>query len=98
MKVNRQNLRERVVDALIDSVDSKAVRFVSKNTRPICLGLTLVMAAFYFGFVARSHDTGATVVGIGFGVAHIAAAVLCCWLMYRESHPRASMRSSGAGR
>lgn len=90
MKVNLHNLRERAIDALFDSVDSKPMRFLTDNTRPICLGLALLMAAFFLGFVARQHEPGAMVFGVVFGVVFVAVAAFICWLMYRESHPGAA--------
>jgi hypothetical protein len=88
MKVNLHNLRERAIDAFFDASDSKPMRFVVAKTRPLCLGLTLLMAAFYFGFVARAAQPGSTALGIVFGTLFVALAVFECWLMYREKHPR----------
>lgn len=87
--MNLHNLRERAVDAFFDAFDSKPMRFLSDHPRQIGLALTLGMAAFYFGFVTRTPEPGAMLLGICFGTLHVAVGVFCCWLMYREKHPRA---------
>jgi hypothetical protein len=80
-----------LVERVIDSIDSKPMRFLTDHTRAFSIGLALVMAAFYFGFVARQHvPAGMNVLGIVCGVVFVAVAVFACWLTYAESRPRAN--------
>jgi len=84
MKLSITNVREGIIDGFFES---RALAAMQRRTTELMIGLTLIMATFYLGFVAWAPETGSTVLGVVFGVLHLAIAVFGFVQLYRRAHP-----------